>query len=364
MAADRLTTRAGLLLLAGALSSVPAARVRAQEAAGGRSLKRQQAVPAVTTGKLPAADPSAIARRWGIGIECMRLASSGYMLEFRYTILDANKAQPLFDRRSRPLLRDDASGFESVVPSPPTTGSLRSTYDAKAGRTYFMFFANPSRFLKPGSTVTVTIGEFSVSGIPVTEDSVVPAKIATPENEHAEHQAHVAAARQGPTVRVMQPQPVVPDASFVDDAGRQTTLRQALASDGPVLVNFIFTTCTTICPVMSAGMSQFLENLGPERDSVRIISISIDPETDTVAALREYAERYHAPPSWRLLTGSPAAVEAAQRAFDSYRGGKNNHAPGTFVRSAQGAPWIALDGFSSAETLRLASIGRLAPPQP
>ena len=91
----------------------------------------------------------------GIEIASMRLASSGYMLEFRYRILDANKAQPLFDAKSRPILKDDASGFESVVPSPPTTGSLRSTYDAKAGRTYFMFFANPSRFLKAGSTVTV-----------------------------------------------------------------------------------------------------------------------------------------------------------------------------------------------------------------
>ena len=58
-----------------------------------------------------------------------------------------------------------------MVPNPPTTGSLRSTNDAKAGRTYFMFFANPSRFVKAGSTVTVTIGEFSVSGIPVTDDS-------------------------------------------------------------------------------------------------------------------------------------------------------------------------------------------------
>ncbi len=77
-------------------------------------------------------------------------------------------------RRAARCCSDDASGFESVVPSPPTTGSLRSTYDAKAGRTYFMFFGNPARYVKAGSTVTVTIGEFSVSGIPVTEDSAVP----------------------------------------------------------------------------------------------------------------------------------------------------------------------------------------------
>jgi hypothetical protein len=170
--ADRLTTITGLALLVGALAGAPARSVNAQDApGGGRTLKRHQSVPAITTGKLPAADPSAIARRWGVEVTSMRLASDGYMLEFRYRVLDATKAQPLFDRGVKPVLRDDASGFETVVPNPPTTGALRSSNDAKAGRTYFMFFGNPGRFVKAGNTVTVTIGDFSVSGIPVTDDS-------------------------------------------------------------------------------------------------------------------------------------------------------------------------------------------------
>jgi protein SCO1/2 len=181
---------------------------------------------------------------------------------------------------------------------------------------------------------------------------------------HEAHMAQMAAAGKGPTVRLMEPQPEIADLPFVDQAGRKTTLPEVLDSDKPVFVNFIFTTCTTICPVMSAGMSQFMKNLGPEDDSVRVVSISIDPEVDTVAALRAYAERYHAPSSWLFLTGSADAVEAAQRAFGNYRGGKYNHAPGTFVRSAKDAPWIALDGFSSAETLRHASMGHLAPARP
>lgn len=181
---------------------------------------------------------------------------------------------------------------------------------------------------------------------------------------HEAHMAQMAAAAGGPAVRVMAPQPALPDAPFVDQSGRRTTLSEAIGSDKPVLVNFIFTACTTICPVMSAGISQFLANLGEERDRVRVLSISIDPEADTADALRAYAARYHAPPSWRFLTGTPEAVEAAQRAFGSYRGGKFNHAPGTFVRSAADAPWIALDGFSSAEILLHASMGHLAPAQP
>jgi len=175
VASSRLTTITRVILLAGALSSAPAVSVpaNAQTLPGqGRSLKRHAARPMPPEGPLPAADPSAIARRWGLEIASMRLASDGYMLEFRYKILDATKAQPIFSTRLRPMLKDDASGFQSVVPNPPTTGALRSTRDAKAGRTYFMFFANPSRYVKTGNTVTVTIGEFVVSGIPVADDSV------------------------------------------------------------------------------------------------------------------------------------------------------------------------------------------------
>jgi protein SCO1 len=178
---------------------------------------------------------------------------------------------------------------------------------------------------------------------------------------HEAHVAQMAAAGKGPTVRLMDPQPDLPRVALVDQDGRTTNLREVLASDKPVFVNFIFTSCTTICPVMSSGLSQFLKNLGTEQDQVRVVSISIDPDVDTPATLLAYAARYHAPASWRFLTGTTAAVEAAQRVFGSYRGGKFNHAPGTFVRSAKDAPWIALDGFSSAETLLHASMGHLAP---
>lgn len=206
--------------------------------------------------------------------------------------------------------------------------------------------------MSPGTAVMVAACAIAVSA--------AGARAQTPTG-HEGHMAQMAAAAKEPAARLMAPQPPIDGITLVDQRGRQTTLRDAMGSDKPVLVNFIFTTCTTICPVMSAGMSQFLANLGAEQDSVRVISISIDPENDTVEALRAYAARYHAPPSWQFLTGTPAAIEAAQRAFGSYRGGKNNHEAGTFVRSAPDAPWIALDGFSSAQTLLHAAMGHLAP---
>jgi protein SCO1/2 len=178
---------------------------------------------------------------------------------------------------------------------------------------------------------------------------------------HEGHMAQMAAAPKEQPARIVEPAPAIDGIPLVDQNGRATTLREEVESGEPVLVNFIFTTCTTICPVMSAGMSQLLANLAADQGRVRVVSISIDPENDTVEALRAYATRYHAPPSWRFLRGTPAAIEAAQRAFGSYRGGKNNHEPGTFVRSAAGEPWIALDGFSSAQRLEHAVMGHAVP---
>jgi hypothetical protein len=125
------------------------------------------AEPATTAVAMAAEDREGMLKRWGIRIEAMRLTAAGYMLDFRYQVLDARKARPLFERKTKPVLTDEKTGTVLAVPTPPKTGPLRSSNDPKAGRTYFMFFANPGRLVSAGQTVTVTIGQFVVSGIRV-----------------------------------------------------------------------------------------------------------------------------------------------------------------------------------------------------
>lgn len=148
-----------ILGLAGALPSAPAG---AQTAT---TVEVAPRTPPVAVETLNVADTKAIIRRWGIRIESLRLTASGYMLDFRYQVIDARKAKPLFQRKIKPVLRDEATGREMMVPVPPKTGALRNSNDPQAGRTYFMFFGNPGRFLTPGRTVTITIGTFAVAGV-------------------------------------------------------------------------------------------------------------------------------------------------------------------------------------------------------
>jgi hypothetical protein len=122
-------------------------------------------------GPIDAADATTLVRRWGIRVESLRLASAGYMLDFRYRVIDARKAKPLFVRKTKPVMRDEATGLELTVPVPAKTGALRNSNDPQAGRTYFMFFGNPGRQIAAGASLTLTIGAFEVRGLRVQEEA-------------------------------------------------------------------------------------------------------------------------------------------------------------------------------------------------
>ena len=140
----------------------------------------------------------------------------------------------------------------------------------------------------------------------------------------------------------------LPDLALVDMEGEKTSLLNEVNRGQPVMLNFIFTTCTTICPVLSATFSQVEQQLGDERDQVRMVSITIDPEYDTPARLQAYAARYDAGPQWQFLTGKLEDIVAIQKAFEAYRGTKMNHEPLTFLRATAQSPWVRLNGLASA----------------
>jgi protein SCO1/2 len=116
-------------------------------------------------------------------------------------------------------------------------------------------------------------------------------------------------------------------------------------------MTFIYTSCSTVCPIVSHTMADLQARLGTARDHVHLVSISIDPEYDTPARLREYAQRFGAGPEWQHYTGTLAASRTAQRAFDVDRGDKMDHAPAVLVRASPGARWLRIEGFATADEL-------------
>jgi hypothetical protein len=104
-------------------------------------------------------------RKWGVELLFVRETSANYMLEFRYKVLDANKAKPLFERQTKPVLTHVKSGAKLIVPTPAKTGALRNSNSPKTGKVYWMFFANPGKLVKPGEQVNIAIGEFHADGL-------------------------------------------------------------------------------------------------------------------------------------------------------------------------------------------------------
>jgi protein SCO1/2 len=172
---------------------------------------------------------------------------------------------------------------------------------------------------------------------------------ATAEHHMEHEQADEPSAPRGAVRSVREY--AVPAVRLVRADGKAVSLPEELNDGRPVVMNFIFTTCTDICPLMSSVLSQFERRLGAEAGEVHLVSISIDPEQDTPARLREYARRFHAGREWQHYTGTLAASVAAQRAFDVYRGGKMSHAPVTLLRAAPGKPWLRIEGFVTPEQL-------------
>ena len=143
----------------------------------------------------------------------------------------------------------------------------------------------------------------------------------------------------------------VPPVQLVRESGKRVSLPQELDDGRPVVMNFIFTTCATTCPLSSQTFSAFQRKLGSERSRVHMVSISIDPEQDTPARLREYARKFGAGPQWQHYTGTLEASVATQRAFGAYRGDKMSHTPLTLLRAAPGKPWTRIEGFVTPDQL-------------
>ena len=143
----------------------------------------------------------------------------------------------------------------------------------------------------------------------------------------------------------------IPSIQLVRDDEKPIDLAQELDDGRAVVLNFVYTTCTAICPLTSDTFSKFQTKLGKNLDKVHMVTISIDPEQDTPASLRIYAKKYQAQSQWNFYTGTVAESIEAQKAFQAYNGDKMNHVPVTYLRASPGKPWLRIDGFASPDEL-------------
>jgi protein SCO1/2 len=138
---------------------------------------------------------------------------------------------------------------------------------------------------------------------------------------------------------------------LLDGAGASVPLQDLLATEQPIALNFIFTTCTTICPVMTATFLQMQRELGADAERVHLVSISIDPEYDRPDVLAKYIKQFQADKNWTFLTGETSDIVNVLRSFDAYTGSKMSHRPITLLKRPDQDSWIRIDGLASGQSL-------------
>ena len=111
-----------------------------------------------------------------------------------------------------------------------------------------------------------------------------------------------------------------PDFTLLDSANRRFALSRLRGR--VVLLSFIYTSCTTTCPLLTQRMALLedqLKNSGLWPTSVSFLSITVDPERDTAAALVNYARLFDAvDPNWRFLREEPTHLRPVLAAYDEW----------------------------------------------
>jgi len=142
------------------------------------------------------------------------------------------------------------------------------------------------------------------------------------------------------------------DVELIDQDGRKLRFYSDVLKNKIVVINAFFTTCTSVCPPMNRNFERMQEALGERLGKdVFLVSISVDPETDTPARLKEYGRRFHARPGWLFLTGKKENVDWALYKLGQYVETKDDHTNIFIIGNEPKGLWKKAFGLAKPDEL-------------
>jgi cytochrome oxidase Cu insertion factor (SCO1/SenC/PrrC family) len=143
----------------------------------------------------------------------------------------------------------------------------------------------------------------------------------------------------------------IPDVRVYDQNGNKLNFFRDLVKGKTVAINFIFTTCTAICPVLTATFRRVQQDAVERNLEVQLISISVDPTTDTPERLHDFAAKFKAGPGWTFVTGDTSEIDLLLKALGVAVANKNDHTPMILIGNAERDYWTRAYGASSPRIL-------------
>jgi cytochrome oxidase Cu insertion factor (SCO1/SenC/PrrC family) len=143
----------------------------------------------------------------------------------------------------------------------------------------------------------------------------------------------------------------IPDILVSDQNGKQLRFYSDLVKGKTVAINFIFTTCTTICPPLTATFRRVQQGLVQSAPEAQLISVSVDPATDTPQRLNDFAGKFKAGPGWTFVTGDRAEIDSLLKALGVAVVDKNDHTPMILIGNDAAGYWTRAYGLASPTKL-------------
>lgn len=142
------------------------------------------------------------------------------------------------------------------------------------------------------------------------------------------------------------------DVELINQDGQKVSFYSDVLKNKVVVINTFFTTCTSICPPMNRNFEKIQDALGDRLGKdVFLVSISVDPETDTPTRLKEYGRRFHARPGWIFLTGKKENVDWALYKLGQYVETKDEHTSIFIIGNEPKGLWKKAMGLAKADEL-------------
>jgi protein SCO1/2 len=142
------------------------------------------------------------------------------------------------------------------------------------------------------------------------------------------------------------------DVELINQDGKKVRFYSDVLKGKTVIVNAFFTSCTSVCPPMNRNMEKIQEALGDRvgRD-VFLVSMTVDPETDTPARMKEYAKKFHAGPGWLFLTGKKENLDWALYKLGQYVENKDDHQTVLIIGNEPTGLWKKAFGMANVAEL-------------
>ena len=170
--------------------------------------------------------------------------------------------------------------------------------------------------------------------------------------EGADPHAHHKAMMDKPAEPAKSADVDLKDLTLLDQQGREVRFVSDVIGERIVVMDFVYTSCTTVCPVLSAVFGQVQERLGDRLgDDVALVSVSVDPTRDTPERLKAYAENLNARPGWVWLTGPKTSVDEVLDGLGAYSPSFEDHPAMVLVGDGRTGQWSRFFGFPSPDRL-------------